>query len=111
MPDIYRARAALSARMDRIYRAKTIQTAALLVFLPLITTELNKRSFGSYVILGRVSAANTAGASETGGTILGVSSERGTLNLQTSPVEAKMAFMFPPNCSSARKNRRVPKPR
>jgi hypothetical protein len=51
-----------------------------------------------------MSAANTpAGASELGGTILGVSSKSGTLKLQMSPVEAKVAFAFLPNCSSARK--------
>ena len=43
--------------------------------------------------------------------MLGVSSESGTLKLQMSPVEAKVASAFPPNCSSARKNSRVPKPR
>ena len=76
-----------------------------------LMTELKKRSFGSYVILGRVSAANTAGAWEAEGTILGVSSERGTLNLQMTPVGAKVASTFPPNCSNARKNSRVPNPR
>jgi len=56
-------------------------------------------------------SAESSGASEAEGIILGVRSESGTLNLQTSPVEAKAASTFPPNCSSARKNSRVPKPR
>src|SRR5262249_51941621 len=50
-------------------------------------------------------------ASEALETVFGVRSESGTLNLQTSPVEAKVASTFPLNCSSARKNSRVPKPR
>src|SRR5262245_63776053 len=44
----------------------------------------------SYEILGRMSAANTAGASDVGGGKLGVSSESGERNLQTSPVDGKI---------------------
>src|SRR5215471_10840779 len=58
-----------------------------------------------------VSAAYTAGVPGAGGTTLGAKSERGTFNLQTSPCEAKVTSAFPPNCSSADKISRVPKPR
>jgi hypothetical protein len=107
---IYRARA-LRGR-PRTNCAGTIEIAALGLSscYSRITCALNDRSFGSYVILGCLSAANIT-ASEAGGTILGVSSKSGTLNSQISPVEAKVASAFPPNCSSARNNSRVPKPR
>src|SRR5262249_49817610 len=43
--------------------------------------------------------------------VAGAACGSGTINLQSSPVEAKVASIFPPNCSSARRNNRVPKPR
>src|SRR5262247_2807223 len=60
---------------------------------------------------GGVSGAAAEGAPEALETIAGLRSESGTLNLQTSPVEAKVASTLPPNCSSARENSRDPKPR
>jgi hypothetical protein len=59
---------------------------------------------------GYVLGANTIGAPGLGGIVLAVRSGSGTLNLQTSPVEAKVGSTFPPNWSSARKKSRVPKP-
>src|SRR5262245_22399975 len=41
-----------------------------------------------------MSAANTAGVSEAGGTILGASSESGTLNLQMSPMVKQFSKHF-----------------
>jgi hypothetical protein len=57
------------------------------------------------------SAANTLGLPVTSVAMLGELSGSTRLKLQISPVVAKVASMAPPNCSRARENSRVPKPR
>jgi hypothetical protein len=47
--------------------------------------------------LFRIQSAASTGDAPDAGMMLGVRSERGTLNLQTSPVAAKIASALPPN--------------